>query len=253
MVNVRILGSDYDGTLNHNGIDEEKKQAIREWRNAGNVFALISGRGRQNVLELYHKEQFPCDYLIACNGAVIMDADGAVLFEAPCDGRLAVPLLTLLLEKGAPWGRIAAEELLYIYPDLTASRQAEGIALAELPPVDRFDQISARFDDFDTTAAVAACIREQFGAQLNPLQNGVFLDIVRADINKAAGLGFLAEHLGVSREDVIAVGDNINDADMLRAFRSYAMESGVEAAKALADHTVSGVTELIRRELAISG
>ncbi len=67
-MNMRILDSDYDGTLNYNGIDEEKKQALREWRNAGNVFALISGRGRQN-------------------GAVIMETDGSVLFEATCDGR----------------------------------------------------------------------------------------------------------------------------------------------------------------------
>ena len=253
LVNVKILGSDYDGTLNRNGIDKEKKQALREWRNAGNVFALISGRGRQSVLDLYHKEQFPCDYLIACNGAVIMETDGSVLFEAPCDGRLAVPLLTFLFEKGAPWGLIQAKEIRYVYADTTTDRHAEGVTLAELPPVDRFDQISTRFDDFDTAAAVVACIRERFGAHLNPLQNGMYIDIVRADMNKAEGLSFLVEHLGASRENVIAVGDNINDGDMLRAFRSYAMESGVEAAKALADHTTPSVTELIRRELAIQG
>ena len=50
-------------------------------------------------------------------------------------------------------------------------------------------------------------------------------------------------------EDVIAVGDNINDRDMLAEFRSYAMKNGVDFIKELADDTVSSVTELIEKEL----
>jgi hydroxymethylpyrimidine pyrophosphatase-like HAD family hydrolase len=56
------------------------------------------------------------------------------------------------------------------------------------------------------------------------------------------------EFFKAAHEDVIAVGDNINDADMLREFRSYAMESGVEEVKALADGIVADVTEIFERE-----
>ena len=41
---MKIIGSDYDGTLNHNGIDDKKRQAIEKWRDAGNVFAIVSGK-----------------------------------------------------------------------------------------------------------------------------------------------------------------------------------------------------------------
>ena len=59
----------------------------------------------------------------------------------------------------------------------------------------------------------------------------------------------MAEHFGVPREDVIAVGDNVNDTDMIRDFYSYAMERGVEAIKDLADHTTETVADLIQKEL----
>ena len=47
---------------------------------------------------------------------------------------------------------------------------------------------------------------------------------------------------------MIAVGDNINDEDMLREFRSYAMENGVDEMKSLADGIVADVTEIFERE-----
>jgi hydroxymethylpyrimidine pyrophosphatase-like HAD family hydrolase len=53
----------------------------------------------------------------------------------------------------------------------------------------------------------------------------------------------------VPRENVIAVGDNVNDTDMIRDFYSYAMERGVDSIKKLADATTETVAELIRNEL----
>ena len=68
-------------------------------------------------------------------------------------------------------------------------------------------------------------------------------------MNKAKGLYRLMEMLGASYDDVITVGDNVNDYDMIKEFRSYAMDSGVQSIKDLADFTTPGVAELIRREM----
>ena len=82
------------------------------------------------------------------------------------------------------------------------------------------------------------------------MKNNICIDIVDATVNKAYGLRCVAELFGGEESDVIAVGDNLNDLDMLEAFRSYAMENGVEEVKRVADQTVKTVTELIYRELA---
>ena len=41
----------------------------------------------------------------------------------------------------------------------------------------------------------------------------------------------LMELVGASYDDVITVGDNVNDYDMIKEFKSYAMESGVQSIK----------------------
>ena len=58
---MKIIGSDYDGTLNHNGIDDKKRQVIEKWRAAGNVFAIVSGRGVEDMAKIYAEKKFGCD------------------------------------------------------------------------------------------------------------------------------------------------------------------------------------------------
>ena len=75
------------------------------------------------------------------------------------------------------------------------------------------------------------------------------IDIVPVGVDKAEGMRRIMEFFGCKEEDVIAVGDNVNDMDMIRAFRSYAMANGVAAVKELADGIVEDVADLLEREL----
>lgn len=55
-------------------------------------------------------------------------------------------------------------------------------------------------------------------------------------LNKSVGLAWLAEHFGLAREEVLAVGDNDNDVEMLRwAGVGVAMSNSSPAALAAAD------------------
>ena len=68
-------------------------------------------------------------------------------------------------------------------------------------------------------------------------------------MDKAKGIYKCIDLLGATYDDVIAVGDNINDKDMIKEFRSYAMENAVPLIKELADFETPSVTDLIYREL----
>lgn len=246
---MKIIGSDYDGTLNHNGIDDRKKDAIKRWRDEGNVFALISGRGPDSVLELYKEKQFGCDYLIANNGAVILKTDGEQIFSARCDGSLALPLIKHLFDNGCPWAHVQTAFDCRVFARKEDCTEDGHYMLDNLPGIPFFTQISTQLPTFDKSAEVTAAAAEAFGESLNPLQNGECIDIVRKDINKATGLYRLMEILGAKYEDIIAVGDNINDRAMIAEFRSYAMENGVDSIKAIATFITPGITELIEKEL----
>lgn len=252
---MKIIGSDYDGTLNHNGIDDAKRQAIRDWQVAGNVFALVSGRHVNSVRDLHIEQNFPCDYFVGSNGAVILNANNEVVHADCCDMDMLVPLIEYLYELGCPVGLVHSVDFFDVFPAGDSNRKLDRdnsqncCTIDTIPPIPYYTQVSTWRPTLEEAAEVSAKVREKFGQYFNPMQNGLNIDIVRADVNKAKGLYRLMKLLGASYEDVITVGDNVNDYDMIKEFRSYARESGVQSIKDLADFTTPGVAELIRREL----
>ncbi len=246
---MKIIASDYDGTLNHGGIDDKKREAIKRWRDAGNIFAIVSGRGTADALAIKEKDKLDVDYFVATNGAIIMDSEGRRVCDVKCDGAIATPLLKLLFECGCPWGHIQTDFPCHVYSDKDECQKSGEYTLDNMPPIAFFNQINTALPDYEAAEKVTETVKEKLGDLLNPLQNGTCIDIVRADMDKAKGIYMLLDILGAKYEDVIAVGDNINDLAMIKEFRSYAMDNGVELIKDLADSTVSSVTELIEKEL----
>ena len=73
-------------------------------------------------------------------------------------------------------------------------------------------------------------------------------------VHKAAGLNQLVKHLGLSSENVMAMGDEENDLSMLKwAGLGVAMANGVTVAKETADAVTSrtndesGVAEAVKK------
>ena len=235
---MKIIASDYDGTLNHGGIDDKKREAIKKWRDAGNVFAIVSGRGSADALMIQKKDKLDIDYFIAANGAVILNSDEKTVSDVRCGGETALPLIELLFECGCPWGCVQTDFPCRVYADKSDCTESGEYTLDDVPPIAYFNQISTQLPDFETAKKVTSVVKEKYGELLNPMQNGVCIDIVRADMDKAKGIYLLLDILNAKHEDVIAVGDNINDRAMIEEFRSYAMDNGVELIKELADSTV---------------
>ncbi len=243
---MKILGSDFDGTFNYKGIDDIKRNAVSRWRSEGNIFAIVSGRPVSDLLDLVNEFSFEYDYLVAHNGAVIAKPDGKIVSSTKCDGSIALPLLKLLFGNGSVWASVGANFVFKVYADTIEKGE---YSLHNLPKIPYFTQISTECADFLAAEKLTNVIRQQMGNVLNPLQNGKCIDIVRADINKAKGIYLLMGLVGAKYEDVIVVGDNVNDSDMIKEFKSYAMENSVDIIKELADYTTLGVTELIEQEL----
>ena len=249
---MRIIASDYDGTLNYNGIDENKRNAIQKWRSAGNLFVLVTGRHAINGLELHQEQQFGCDYFVGSNGAVIMNSAGEVVHADCCEMQLMIPLLEYLFELGCDFALIHAERWLYIYPSGKMGDREPACTLDTLPEVPFYTQVCTWIPSEEQAACIAQKVKERFGDHFNPMQNGTSVDIVRGDVNKATGLTHLLKLVGARHEDMITVGDNTNDYHMIEAFRSYAMANGVQSIKELADFVTPSVTQLIEWELELA-
>ena len=80
-----------------------------------------------------------------------------------------------------------------------------------------------------------------------------FLEIVNAQVNKGEALRFVAEHFGVKREEVMAIGDSNNDIAMVEyAGLGVAMGNASPRVKEAADvmtksNQEDGVAEAIKK------
>ncbi len=245
---MKLIGSDYDGTLNHGGIDEEKLDAIRRWREAGNIFGVVSGRGPDFIAELQEKLGDNFDFYASCNGGVAVDAKGITLFNCRCEGVDARALVADLLEWGSPFAYVNCDDACIVVGN-TATTEKVDCMVEEMPDLPYFHKMAVFLPGPDEAGALTAKVREKYGDKVNPLQNWWCVDIAPYGVDKAAGLRRLAAHFGVAEEGIIAVGDNLNDAAMVGAFRSYAMAQGSEELKNIATFVTESVTDLIVKEL----
>lgn len=245
---MKIICSDFDGTLNYGGITPEKIEAVKKWQRAGNLFAVVSGRQKEFFSELTEKN-IPVDYFLGCNGAVITDGNYNTVSDVRCEENIGNELAEFLFSLSCPFVFFCGDEFLRIrnvdFPD------EAGVDYSPCMKLHSFNQISTALPTFEEAAFVTGKINERFSRFLNPLQNGVCIDIVPEGIDKAKGIYLLLEKINGKKEDVIAVGDNINDEAMIREFYSYAMANGVESIKSIADSITSGIEELIEKEIGL--
>lgn len=76
----KILFSDFDGTLFFKeGFHQEDIEAIQTFQEAGNKFALCTGRPLGGVLALMEGKIKP-DYYVLCTGGLVLDKDYHVVY-----------------------------------------------------------------------------------------------------------------------------------------------------------------------------
>ncbi len=178
---------------------------------------------------------------------MITDGRGQLLLEEHCAGEIARPLTEKLFALGCPYAAVTTDHPCTVYPSLSTDKA--GCYTPQTAQIAYFHQISTVLPTFEEAARVTAAIADAFGHWVNPLQNGICIDIVPAGIDKAEGIRRLLALWGIDEADVIAVGDNVNDSAMIAAFPAYAVDNAVDSIKALAGRTVPDVTALIAIEL----
>jgi len=112
----------------------------------------------------------------------------------------------------------------------------------------------AMVTDADRTRALVEQVRAHFGGRLYVTTgHPLFCELSHPEVSKGRAVRFLAERLGVPREQVLAVGDNLNDLDMVEwAGLGVAMANSPPELLAAADAVVptvheDGVAEAIER------
>ena len=245
---MKILGCDYDGTLNYGGIQQDKLAAIAKWRLAGNKLGVVSGRDPSLMAFLQKEYNLTLDFMVAFNGGIILNNKQEELFRATCEDVNLTELVQDLFAWGCEFAHVNSDKYYLIRREKKDLQEGEyllqNVALPSL-----LCQVSVVLKDENEAAKTVKLIAKKYGKNLTPLQNERCIDIVPKGVSKAEGLRKLCDIYAEREKNIIVVGDNYNDVDMLKKFNSYAMENGVEEAKKAADFITKSVDDLIETEL----
>lgn len=251
-----LVALDIDGTL----VDEMGEladgvyDAVQTVLQAGVPVVLSTGRGWLSTEMIYEQLDLPPGWAVTANGATVvtnppLELRYQELFD-PAEtlqhvARMA-PNALLGVQDGLTW-RVTRP-----FPEGELHGEVTVSTLEEMSqrPVSRIvvrDPDASEEEFFDLTAQLGLHEVSYF------IGWSAWLDIAPRGVDKAHGLEKVLPHLGVRRENVLALGDGRNDIEMLQwAGRGVAMGNAPDEVKAAAHHVTGtydagGVADEIAR------
>jgi len=250
---AKMIFFDIDGTLwdRYMVIPESTKTAIAKLRENGHMTFLCSGRSRSSI-QAEHLLALGFDGIVAACGNYI-EINGEVVYDNLLPDETVKKLIATLSECRMPvvlegpgecWiDTVGFEEdpyVDYLFELLGDKAHPlighEDNIVIEKCSADRFD-----YTDYDR---VKALLGDEFdfieheGFDLN------VIEMVPKGTSKATGIKWLCDKLNVPVEDTFAVGDSVNDLDMLKFVgHSVAMGNGADCVKAIVEHVTTDIHE----------
>lgn len=243
-VTYRLLAMDLDGTVIGNDlvITDRVKQAVRRAIEAGMIVTLATGRMYQGTLR-FAKELDIYQPLVCYQGAMIRHAvTNELWFHEP----VPIEVAREVIEIAEGQGKVVVgfvDDQCYVSRDTPESRfyhhhsgvepRIVGDLQAWLPEAPTKVLIITAQEETDVTLAF---FRERFARQLNATRSyPLFTELTRENVSKGRALTQLCARLMIDPAEVAAIGDNLNDLDMIQfAGFGVAMGNGSAPVKAAA-------------------
>ena len=240
---IRLIAVDLDDTLltDELVVTPRTKKAIQAAKDKGVVFTIATGRVFDSALP-YALELGVDVPLITFQGAMVVWPDGRIVSHRPMDHDVSLEVLDYLLATGHHVTLYIGEEL-YIEETSPATDSYRKRIRIKFNIVPSLRLVLAACPDGatkfvmmaepDKVREMAAAVRERFGDRLQAVTSRPdFLEISRADTGKGVALAVMADSLGIAPDQVMAIGDSPNDADMIvYAGWGICMANGVEELK----------------------
>ena len=246
---IKLIVTDVDGTLIPDGIsilNPRYYEVIRELGKRGALFGVASGRQYASIRRLFEPVKDEIIY-IAENGAFVKYGEKELLHEPMTkedseaivrDTRKMPGCQCLYDTRYMSYYEKGGEEVYHLMKD----HYKYDCCLVD-------DLLSLTEPCIKYSVYRATKIEEVTEKEFNPKWSKThqvacggtrFMDLVNKNVNKGIALGKIQDYFGIKKEETAAVGDNINDLEMLsQASFSFAIgnarEEVKEAARFLAD------------------
>lgn len=273
-MDVRLLALDVDGTIldPHGSLSRAVREAIGAVRRRGIEVVLCTGRRYRTALPLLRELELTGPVVVN-NGVVVKDAaSGATVHQSYLSQALLADVLRLARSWGPPIVYVDAhhEQLDFVTerPEDAHEFQKEYLAdntrfYRTVPDLSSCELEGAMLVSLMADGERLGGLREEAGrtlgarAQLHFIVNknyrGHILEFLSPAAGKWSALRRVADEAGIAPEQIVAIGDDANDAEMIRgAGVGIAMANAVAEVREAADHVTGhnaedGVLEALER------
>ena len=212
-----ILFSDFDDTLffrEEPSKSEQNLSAIREWRAAGNQFCITTGRSYLSLTTEFPALKELCDFYILDSGSIIYDKNGKLLhtyhFPAQLVEKIVDSSKTLPEASVACYYTAGSEGFSYETKNITKLR-------FWFKNPDILDQFLEEMSAFPALAFKSITISRH--KELEGCKG--FIELIPLDSGKSQAIKFLAKHENLPLDDIVTVGNGLNDYGMIKDFSGY--------------------------------
>lgn len=260
-MSYKLLAADMDETLlNERGeMTLRTQDALHRLVASGIYFSPATGRALSNmddVVAMFKDCTMDLPFILYNGALVAMHHSKEVLFSATLDCQDAIEICKMGVEKDIPV-RICTSDRMYFAKDSEEAQAYQRRVSFEVEIVgshsgNSMDVLAEQgiikvvwLDDPDKIRAYQGGISAHFAGKVNvhtsvPKQ----LEFVHISASKGIALEKIGERLGISREEMIAVGDGYNDLSMLEyAGFSVAMGNAPDDIKAVCSRVTLPYTE----------
>ena len=270
----KLFVADMDGTLlnDHKELSAKDIQTIKKLQDAGIKFAVATGR-HDSMIKSYLKHLDLRVPVISCNGAVVREPFSDQIFLAEkLPKELSLQIIDICKEKGAGFhiygyqsifGEKLNHKMLYYHnlnktlpsdeqTKLVVVSDCKDIVINEPEPLYKFLILS---DESRDLLDIIEHLSETGGLTVTRSMP-LLCDVMKGGITKAYALQKLSESLGIKRIEIAAIGDQLNDIDLIEyAGLGIAVANAEDALKQKADivtnatNNENAVSEAIERFL----
>ena len=254
---IKLIASDLDGTLLYgrdNTVSEEMFEMIRELKKKGILFAAASGRQYHNLKNLFapvwKDMAFICE-----NGAAVFYED-KLIAEKVIPRETALELAYLIDEDERTEVAYSSSTTTYVRPKTEAYIKLLEKLGNRVGIVEKWEDVpeacvKLAWYEKEGVEPRIPYWKERIKPPARIVTSGAqWLDIIFPDSHKGVGMKVLQEYFELKKEEILAIGDNYNDIEMLEAVGyPVAMNSGKEKIINMCPYHTDKVEELVRKIL----
>jgi 5-amino-6-(5-phospho-D-ribitylamino)uracil phosphatase len=273
-VPIKLIAMDIDGTLldSSSRLSDDNSRTVAEAASRGIEILLATGRRFHSARAI--ADMLPCDLgFIVNNGSLLKSKDGvtqqrhllpvetarrvlehtlefrscaAVVFDRPLESQVVLEQVDFDDPFRGGYFRRSREQIAKVSPLTDCLNGEDPIQVMYVGACKPMRDAMQKLENLPFAHEYALSLTEYEHKELS------ILDVLRRGVSKGVALAEWARRRGFAREEVMAIGDNWNDREMLEfAGRAVVMGNAVAELKSLG-HAVtltndqSGVAEAIR-------